>query len=106
MDFIGSVAATRMHDRRTWFVVHSSGLVGRREGNRLILPNDAEVAAMGIDPDDAHRLGSLDGSDALTIPIAPPSRRRSRRSPCAPWPSSSIASSSASSAARCTPTTG
>lgn len=70
MDFIGSVSAARLFDRRTWFVVHAGGLVARREHDRLVLPSDAEVAAMGLDPAAAHRLGSLDGSDALTIPLA------------------------------------
>jgi NAD+ diphosphatase len=55
---------------RTWFVVHPEGLVARREGDRIVLPNDDEVAAWGLCPSDAHHLGTLDQTDALVIPFA------------------------------------
>jgi len=64
---------TRPHapsDRRSWFVVHAKGLVGRLgEDGRLQLPTDEEVKNLGLDPAQAHRLGLLDDADALMIPI-------------------------------------
>jgi NAD+ diphosphatase len=70
MVFIASASSKHEHDRRTWLVVHPKGLVARREGDGIVFPSDEEVEALGLARADAHRLGTLDGTDALTIPIA------------------------------------
>jgi NAD+ diphosphatase len=69
MRFAPESIFTAKHERRTWLVVHEKGLVARREGERLIFPTDDEIAALGLSRDDAHRLGSLDDTDALAISI-------------------------------------
>lgn len=50
-------------------MVHAKGLVARTDGGRIVFPTDEEVASLGLVVTDAHRLGSLDETDALTIPI-------------------------------------
>lgn len=70
MIFTPAVSQKLEHERRTWFVVHPKGLVGRRDGDRLVLPGDDDIARWGIRVEDAHRLGSLDATDALVIPRA------------------------------------
>ncbi|MBX3232089.1 MAG: NAD(+) diphosphatase [Labilithrix sp.] len=70
MNFVPQVDPTHAHARRTWFVVHPKGLVARRDGERIVFPSDEDVAALGLDAKDAHRLGSLDDTDALVVPIA------------------------------------
>jgi NAD+ diphosphatase len=76
MTFVPSTTASLVHARRTWFVVHPKGLVARRDGESIVLPTDDDVLAMGLRVEDAHRLGSLDDSDALAIAVtgdvAPP----------------------------------
>ncbi len=69
MPFIPGVIHTLTHDRRSWFVVHSKGLVAKNGGGHLILPTDEEVVALGLQPASAHRLGSYADTDALVLPI-------------------------------------
>lgn len=70
MAFVPSTSQAREHGGTTWFVVHEKGLVARREGERLVLPGDDEIARWGLAAAGAHRLGSLDDTDALAVPIA------------------------------------
>lgn len=70
MPFLPELASARRFSKRTWFVVHPKGLVGRREGDRLVFPTDEELAQLGVDPDTAHRIGALDETDALVVPVA------------------------------------
>jgi NAD+ diphosphatase len=50
-----------MASARAWFLVHPEGLVVRREADRVALPTDAEVTALGLGADVAgvHGLGTL-----------------------------------------------
>ncbi len=57
-----------MSERR-WFVVHAKGLVVRRVGERILLPDEGEMAALGIDARAGHRVGGLGGGDAFAAPI-------------------------------------
>lgn len=68
--FVPSTSHALQHDRRTWLVVHPKGLVARRDGERLIFPSDDDVAALGLRREDADRIGTVDDTDALAIPIA------------------------------------
>jgi NAD+ diphosphatase len=67
--FVPQVSSARIHDRRTWLVVHPKGLVARREGDHIVFLTDEDIAALNLVADTAHRLGTLDDSDVLTIPI-------------------------------------
>jgi NAD+ diphosphatase len=67
--FVPQVSSELVCERRTWLVIHAKGLVARREGERIALLSDEDVAAIGLAREDAHRLGTLDDTDALTIPI-------------------------------------
>lgn len=69
MKFVPQSGAKHEHERRTWFVVHPKGLVARREGERIVFPTDDEITALGLRAEDAHRLGSLDETDACVVPI-------------------------------------
>ena len=69
MAFVSELSGARGFSRATWFVVHPKGLVARRDGERIVFPTDEDVAALGLDPATAHRLGALDDSDALVLPI-------------------------------------
>ena len=69
MPFIPELASTQRFSKRTWFVVHPKGLVGRREGDRLVFPTDEELAQLGIDAATAHRIGALDETDALVATV-------------------------------------
>jgi hypothetical protein len=64
MRFFPSVSQSREHERATWFVVHPKGLVASRDGDRLALPGPDDVARWGLRDEEAHRLGSLDATDA------------------------------------------
>ena len=55
--------------RRTWLLVHAKGLVVRREGERVVLPDEDELTALGIDRSAGHRVGPLQGRDAFAVPI-------------------------------------
>ncbi len=70
MAFLPDISNQPRHDQRSWFVVHAKGLVARLVEGRLVLPTDEEVAALGLMPAHAHRLGSWAETDALAIPIA------------------------------------
>jgi NAD+ diphosphatase len=70
MVFAPKVSAAREHERQTWFVIHPKGLVARRDGERIILPTEEEVTSFGIGIADAHRLGTLDDSDAFAVPFS------------------------------------
>lgn len=69
MAFLPELTDKRAFARATWFVVHPKGLVARRDGAKIVFPSDEDVAALGLDPAIAHRLGALDESDALVLPI-------------------------------------
>lgn len=67
MTFVPSTKRALEHDTRTWLVVHTHGLVVRRDGEKISLPVEADVLAMGFTVEDAHRLGSYEGTDALVV---------------------------------------
>jgi NAD+ diphosphatase len=69
MRFVPETTSASKHDRRTWLVVHPKGLVARVDASGLAFPTDDEARALGFQPTDAHRLGSFDGTDALTVPV-------------------------------------
>lgn len=56
--------------RRIWFVVHTKGLVVRRDGDRVLFPTDDDVARLGLDMGAAHPIGSLEDADALAAAVA------------------------------------
>jgi NAD+ diphosphatase len=59
-----------MTSPRAWFLVHSEGLVVRREGDRVDLPGDDDATALGLLADEAHDLGALDdGAAALAAAV-------------------------------------
>lgn len=70
MQFVPKSTAAPERDRRTWLVVHPKGLVARREDGRVVLPEDRDVAALGLREADGHRLGLLDDTDAFALPYA------------------------------------
>lgn len=70
MKFTPETSLTPKHSRRTWMVVHPKGLVGRRDGERVVFPTDEEVTNLGAQMIEAHRLGTLDDSDVLAVPIS------------------------------------
>ncbi|MDF2695337.1 MAG: pyrophosphatase [Labilithrix sp.] len=55
---------------RTWFVIHESKLLVRRDGERVLLPTDADAEQLGIDPSSGHSVGSLHGAAALAASLA------------------------------------
>ena len=63
---------------RAWFLVHPEGLVVRRDGDRVELPDDADAAALGVLAEGGHDLGALDdGTPAIAAalgkgPVAAP----------------------------------
>lgn len=69
MPFLPEYSSKNVHERRTYFVVHPKGLVARREGDRLVFPSDEDLVALKLDAALGHRLGSLDETDALVLPI-------------------------------------
>jgi NAD+ diphosphatase len=73
MRFVPELAASPKHDRQTWLVVHPKGLVARRDGEAIVFPSEAELAATGAILEEKHRLGTLDGTDVYAVPAeAPP----------------------------------
>ncbi len=68
MAFIAESTFVTRYEKRTWLVVHEKGLVARREEGRLVFPTDEELSAFGVRTEDAHRLGTLDETDALALP--------------------------------------
>lgn len=67
MAFVPQISLRNVHERRTWFVIHPKGLVARREGERLVFPTDDDLALLKLDASEAHRIGSLDDTDALVL---------------------------------------
>src|SRR5689334_2871922 len=74
MAFQASVARKPELSKREWFLVHPKGLVARREGDRVVFPEDADVALAGVDPasPEVHAIGQLDDSEALAAAVAAP----------------------------------
>jgi len=68
MPFIPEPVFVNRFERRTWLVIHERGLVARREEGRLVFPTDDELHVLGVQAHEAHRLGSLDETDALALP--------------------------------------
>jgi len=77
--FLPDGSSAAKHQKKTWLVIHPKGLVARRgEGDQLVFPTEDEARAMGLFADGTiapHRLGSLDDTDALTLPWADDTRR-------------------------------
>ena len=69
MAFSPQISAAYVHERRTWFVVHPKGLVARRDGDRIVFPSDEDLALLKLEPEQGHRIGSLDDTDALVLPV-------------------------------------
>jgi NAD+ diphosphatase len=67
--FVPSASHKLEHEGRTWLVIHPKGLVARLVDGRIVFPSDEEVATLGIQTSDAHRLGTLDGTDVLAAPF-------------------------------------
>jgi len=67
MRFVPGIAAARRHATATYLPVGRKGLVARRDGDRIALPVETELTALGVALDGAHRLGSLDDTDALVV---------------------------------------
>lgn len=69
MDFIPATTSALVHERRTWFVVHPKGLVVRKDGEAVALLTEEDVLTLGVRVEDAHRLGSLDETDAIVVTV-------------------------------------
>ncbi|MFO0741552.1 MAG: NAD(+) diphosphatase [Labilithrix sp.] len=69
MPFFPQNDAELVHERRTWFVIHPKGLVARRDGDRIVFPTDEDLALLKLDAAEGHRIGSLDDSDAVVLPV-------------------------------------
>jgi NAD+ diphosphatase len=52
-----------------WFLVHPKGLVVVRQDGRARLPNDAELALLGVDASANQKLGELGGQQALAVEV-------------------------------------
>jgi len=52
-----------------WFLVHSTGLVVRAEGEGVALPRRDDVVALGLDPGRAHFVGRLDEQDCFALSV-------------------------------------
>lgn len=70
MAFLPALAPTLEHDQRTWLVIHPKGLVARRDGDRIHFPTENELPALGVSVEDGHRLGTLDDTDVITVPVS------------------------------------
>jgi NAD+ diphosphatase len=57
-------------ESKSWFIVHPKGLVLRKEGADMILPNDADAAMLGLDRKNAHAVGRVGEREALAISLA------------------------------------
>ncbi len=53
-------------------MVHPRGLVARQVDGQWLLPTDDDLAALGVDPAQAHALGVLDGAEALAVACGKP----------------------------------
>jgi NAD+ diphosphatase len=58
-----------MTPRHAWFLVHSSGLIVRRDGADVQLPTDDDAAALGASLEAAHDVGLLGDARALAAPV-------------------------------------
>jgi NAD+ diphosphatase len=59
---------------RHWFLVHPKGIVVARDaqderGKKMRLPSEAEVAALGVNEEATHEVGSLGGVRAITTAV-------------------------------------
>ncbi len=70
MLFIPGVTNELVYEKRSWFVVHPKGLVVRKKGEEFELLTEEDVEALKLDRALAHRMGSLDETDALTFAIS------------------------------------
>ena len=52
-----------------WFLVHSRGVLIRRDGSRWVLPTETDVDALGVEVGDAHDIGLLDGAPARAAAV-------------------------------------
>ncbi len=54
---------------RMWLLVHTKGVLLRRDGERALLLDDGEATRLGVDPGAGHRVGALRGVDVMAAPI-------------------------------------
>jgi NAD+ diphosphatase len=59
-----------MSTHHRYFIVHPKGIVLRKEGAELIVPNDADAAVLGLDRKNAHVVGRIGDDEALAISLA------------------------------------
>jgi NAD+ diphosphatase len=57
---------------RTWFMVHPKGIIVRRDGGRVRLPDGDDAAALGLDAAQPHVLDVGDGSLAASVAESTP----------------------------------
>src|SRR4051812_1329882 len=55
---------------RSFFLVHPKGLVVRREGSGVTLPNEGDVTALGAHVGEPHMIGGALGSEAVARSVA------------------------------------
>lgn len=68
MTFVPAVTTpTLLSAHPRYFVVRQIGLVVRSEGERVLLPEQADLPRLGLDPADALYLGRLDGEDCFAL---------------------------------------
>jgi NAD+ diphosphatase len=71
MTFLPGVAPPAIASAKSlWFLVQDSALAVCHDGERVRLPGEDEVGALGFDPSEAHYLGRLDGDDCFAMAAA------------------------------------
>ncbi len=69
MAFSPSHVPVRPLERRVWIVAHARGVLARREGESFVLPDERDLAALGISTEAAHHLGELDDAHANVVSL-------------------------------------
>jgi len=69
MAFVPEISNIAVHGERLYFIISPKGLIARIEGEALALPRADEFAALGVDVENAHRIGVRDGKDVFVLPF-------------------------------------
>lgn len=70
MPFVPEISSVPAFDAAQFFVISPKGLIATIVNDRVVFPDAADFAALGLDVANAHRIGTRDGKDVFVLPFS------------------------------------